>query len=793
MIKRLFLLTICLSIAIFTSAQDLKLPPILQGDVVLQQSAEAGLWGKAQPKQKVTVVTSWNKKEYVATSDAMGNWAVKVTTPQASFTEYTVTIKSKGETLTLPNVLIGDVWLCSGQSNMEMPMKGMYNCHVEGAPQDIALAGSHKGLRFITVARVTGKTEIQQEFTEGSWVKSTPATASDMSATAFYFGRMLSESLTIPIGILNCSYSGSWVEDWIPESVISQFKDDSGSRWKTQFYYGMMQPNNKYTFKGMIWYQGESNVGNTDYDYRLATAVDFWRNKVFDCGEFPFYMVEIAPYDYTANGRINKLAPGNAPFLREQQYKSTKIIPNSGIITTNDLVYPEEIRQIHPRQKEAVGERLAMLALSQTYGYGQLAKGPEYKAVRFDEGAGFVQFDNMANGIMNAGEIIGFEIAGEDRVFYPATATYSFGFGPRNGASRGPEMKVVSDKVSNPVAVRYCFQDFLVGNLKNVEGFAAYPFRTDNWPYVSMEEKEAKRQADRLAAWKRLRPTEDKWSNPTGQYAVVMEVDPTFPEHTIYRPADMSAFNGKNLLPVVLMQGPGCNVDGDSFRPFWTELASYGYIVMAPGEPLKEGEFGATFTTNTDDNLEALEWITKEAKRPDSKYFGRVDVNKVAVMGQSCGGIQALRMADMPCVKTIVFWNSASVLMGNIDAVSTNRILKEAPNDLMGNRDLKKLVMSLKIPIAYFVGDGAGEVPAASGDFQDITKAPVFYGQRVIPGDAHGGTFREKNGGAFGVVGVAWLEYVLKGNKEAKKMFVGKNATILSDPDWKEVKYKNLK
>ena len=287
-----------------------------------------------------------------------------------------------------------------------------------------------------------------------------------------------------------------------------------------------------------------------------------------------------------------------------------------------------------------------------------------------------------------------------------------------------------------------------------------------------------------------LRPTADKWAEPTGLHDVVMEVYADFPDYTIYRPADLSSFK-ENKLPVVIMMGPGCNQDGDSFRPFWTEVASHGYLVIAAGAPLPEGYMPPIFFLGTEDIKLAMDWISKQDKNEHSPFYKIADADRLSLWGQSCGGIQCLRQAADPRVSNLIFWNSGSVLMGNID--------RDAPHvfgegrDIYGTRDLKQLVLALDIPIAYFIGDTDMALRAAASDFDEITKAPVVYAVREIPGDSHAGTFREKNGGAFSEVAVAWLDWHLKGDKTAKSVFVGKKATLQSDPKWIDLKVKNVK
>lgn len=483
-IKVLFSMAVALVISSNLSAQNIILPDLLRVDIVLQQQTDARIWGKAKPGSAITVSTSWNGRKYKVTAPSDSLWSVKVATPQASYTQYEVVIASGKEKIVLDNVLIGDVWFCGGQSNMEMPLKGMFNCSVDNAAEEILHSAQNKGLRYVTIKKNQSLEPIPGYFTEGRWNKSGPASAADFSATGYFFGQALRQALDIPIGLISCNWSGSFVEDWMSKELIEKYPDQEVfgvdfSKAFTKMYYGMLEPASRYTIKGMIWYQGESNVGSPNYAERLAAAVELWKSK-FELERMPFYIVEIAPYNY------NKGYEMMSADLRGQQLKASRLIPDSGLVCTNDLVYDYEADQIHPAQKKAVGERLALLAISKTYGMGNPCEGPVFKEMTISGDAAYIQFDNAVNGFVNQGGLRGFEIAGEDHVFYPATAVV--GFAPRKpGVPRmmgmgGFAIKVTSDKVSAPVAVRYGYGPFVPGNLRNTEGLGAYPFRTDDWP-----------------------------------------------------------------------------------------------------------------------------------------------------------------------------------------------------------------------------------------------------------------------------------------------------------------------
>ena len=292
---------------------------------------------------------------------------------------------------------------------------------------------------------------------------------------------------------------------------------------------------------------------------------------------------------------------------------------------------------------------------------------------------------------------------------------------------------------------------------------------------------------EQLKAYFDLRPTPDKWVDPTGKYPVVMEVDPTLADHTIYHPVDLSAFPKKDRLPVVLMSGPGCDDDGDSFRPFWTEIASHGYLVIATDEPVPDGVRAAMGATTEEDMKAGIDWILAENQRPGSKYYQKVDTRHIALFGQSCGGVQALKLAGDPRVSLLGLWNSGlGAMADNADPTRSS---------LMGiTPAVKELLIHLTIPIAYFVGDTDAARPNAAMDYDRIqSPVPVVYAVREIPGDAHGGTFREKNGGSFGQAGVAWLDWQFKRSKKAAKIFKSTKSLLYTDKKWVEVKTKNLK
>lgn len=453
-------------------------PSSLIGDnMVLQQSTEVCLWGKAAPGANLKVTTSWSATPSTCKVGSDGKWKIMVETPQASFTPQTITLDD-GTPLTLSNVLIGEVWLASGQSNMEMPLKGFGGCNVEGGTDEIAASKQWADkVRFYNVPLTQSYEPL--DTVGGSWLIPSPATASDFSATAWYFATRLSEVLEIPVGIVSCAYGGARVESWLNREILEEYPDVSLDKKDIEamthyirpmmMYNAMFNPVKDYTVNGIIWYQGCSNVGeHKNYAPRLATMVEKWR-KELKRGDIPFYAIEIAPYDYDSPEQDNKAA-----YLREAQWKAIELIPNSGMISTNDLARPYERFNIHPGNKAAVGHRLASLALNKTYGKKQfLCNSPKYVKHNVKGNEVWVTIDAKDNGICRNYDIRGFEVAGKDKVFYPADKAWLHW--------QTNEIVVSSDKVAEPVAVRYCFKDFEPGTLYGGDWLPLIPFRSDDW------------------------------------------------------------------------------------------------------------------------------------------------------------------------------------------------------------------------------------------------------------------------------------------------------------------------
>lgn len=456
----------------------MKLASPVGDNMILQQQTDARLWGWAEPGATVQATPSWSGVPSAVKADKQGCWELTVKTPEAGYTPYEITITDGKAPVTLKNVLVGEVWFASGQSNMEMPLKGFGGCCVKEGIQEAIGAKDFPHVRMFTVPKK--QSYEPQQTCEGVWWLPTFDHAMEMSATAWFFAKNLSQVLDCPVGIVNCSYGGSTVESWLPKEILETYPDISVKpeeiekvlEWERQLlmYNAMYVPSHRYTVKGIIWYQGCSNVGRHEtYAERLATMVNHWREEM-EAPELPFYYVEIAPYDYDSPAQ-----DGKAAYLREAQFKAQALIPNSGMISTNDLVESYERFNIHPRRKAEVGWRLSYMALNKTYGMKHICcEGPTYNGDFSVQGnEAFVGFTNLQMGICRNYDLKGFEVAGEDRIFHPADSVWI--------RWQTNHAVVSSKKVKKPVAVRYGFGDFLPGTLIGGNELPAVPFRTDDF------------------------------------------------------------------------------------------------------------------------------------------------------------------------------------------------------------------------------------------------------------------------------------------------------------------------
>ena len=477
-------IVICLLAALMTLgvSAKIKLPALVDSNMVLQRNTEVKLWGEASPSKKVTVTTSWNNKTYYTTSDSEGKWSVMVETTDAGG-PYNISI-SDGEKVLLDNILLGEVWICLGQSNMEMPVGGFVYQPVEGSAQVVSEANLWPQIRMFTVPRAPSETPLFD--TKGVWKTSSPASVSEFSATGYFFGRMLNQVLNIPIGLITSNWGGSAIEAWMSEETVNSLQNinqevahqgKGNHNSVARLYNGMIVPLQDFTAKGFIWYQGCSNRHNW-YDYKeLQVAFVKMLREKWGNDKMPFYAVQLAPYKYEGDN-LRSL-----PLVIEAQYQAMAELPYTGIAATTDI---GNRLCIHPEFKKQVGDRLAWLALANDYAIkGVPASAPTYKSMERKENKLVLSFNHLSDGSANEPNSIrgyykdsyiqpkGFEIAGEDKVFRPAKA---------NVVWWKNQIEVWSDEVPNPVAVRYAFVNFPAdANIETTFNLPLVPFRTDNW------------------------------------------------------------------------------------------------------------------------------------------------------------------------------------------------------------------------------------------------------------------------------------------------------------------------
>ena len=549
----IFLLSV--SFGLTKMKADVRMPLIFGDHMVLQQDTKIAIFGWADAGETVEVVFAGQKVK--TTADTDGTWRVNLKPIKTKKEGQTLTIAGKNK-LVYSDVLVGDVWVASGQSNMEWGIK------VRKEYADDISASEDPLLRLFFVPKNTSLEPLTDiEVPQGTsnperaarWVLCTPEMLAKIngqgfSATAYYFARDMRAANGRPLGVIQSAWGGTRAEAWTSLSGLKQEpalahyvaayeknvkdnpeilatypqkqkefdeavrewdktvgkewnqaqkewaiavqaaqaagkpappkpqpsvprppnprKPNGGNNGPSNLFNAMISPLIPLSIKGVIWYQGESNVGRHEtYAERLADMVQLWR-KEWGLGELPFYFAEIAPYAYGGTQQEK------AAYLREAQFRAQSLIPNSAMISTNDLVEPYEIYNIHPRNKTKVGQRLSYLALNLTYGLKQIhCFGPQYKSWTAKGSEAWVSFDHLEMGICRNYDLRGFEVAGEDRVFHPADKVWLHW--------QTNEVVISSEKVSRPVAVRYCFRDFQVGTMIGGNELPTIPFRTDNW------------------------------------------------------------------------------------------------------------------------------------------------------------------------------------------------------------------------------------------------------------------------------------------------------------------------
>ena len=490
-----------------------ELPSIFGSNMVLQRDQANKVWGWAHEGERIAVSIAGQTHRTKADDD--GNWSVMLDAMPVGG-PHRMVIQGEDE-IVFDNIMIGEVWICSGQSNMAWAVQQANDPDLE------RLTANYPNIRLISVPQV-GTQEAQKDF-NGRWSICTPETVGDFSAVGYFFGRRLHQTLDVPIGLIDNAWGGSACEAWINRKILEQderfaalmekwqsteaaFDFDAAksryaeqvARWEdraaaakeagkpiprkprlnnpmagnqrpSNIYNGVLKPTIGYGIRGAIWYQGESNASRA-YQYRdlFPLMIQTWREE-WGQGDFPFYWVQLADFKPEA------AKPGDSEWaeLREAQTMTMSKLPNTGEAVILNL---GEASDIHPKNKQDVAKRLARLALANDYGYKSLVhRSPVYESMKKEDGHIVVSFNHVGGGLdtFDVREPIGFTIAGADKVFHPATAEFA-----RKGAGV-KSVQVWSDAVSDPVAVRYAWADNPVCNVQNVEGLPLTPFRTDDW------------------------------------------------------------------------------------------------------------------------------------------------------------------------------------------------------------------------------------------------------------------------------------------------------------------------
>ena len=458
-----------------------KLPALVSSNMVLQRNTTVVLWGWADAKEKITIETSWLNEILKVEADLEGNWRIEVKTNNSKAPQ-TIKIKTKTSDITLNNVLFGEVWLCSGQSNMQQPVSGYYGQPTFGSLSAI-VKSDNPNLRLFTVANVGSRTPLKDLQKYTAWQQATYENVPYFSAVAYFFGQQLQEILDVPVGMIHSSWGGSFVEAWMSKEVLGKYQKidigeanlEKSNSVQTALFNAMINPLIPYTIKGALWYQGESNrMAPAEYKQLFPAMVEDWRTR-WGIGDFPFYYVQIAPFFYwndsTAFSQVE-----NSAFFREAQVECLDLIPNSGMAVTTDI---GSKYCIHPPRKKEVADRLLFNALNQSYGYHSVdCNGPMYESMKVKEGGIILNFKNAEMGLYSLTDLDGFEIAGSDKVFYPAKAAI---VDTTIAIAKSNRVFVKSDQVPDPVAVRYAWHNWVDGKLYDNSFLPASSFRTDNW------------------------------------------------------------------------------------------------------------------------------------------------------------------------------------------------------------------------------------------------------------------------------------------------------------------------
>ena len=495
-----WILAALLALAPAATQANVRLPALFTDNMVLQRDIAAPIWGWADDGEQITIEINGKKVTTVAKD---GKFKTKLPKLKASAMPTTLKVSGKND-ITINNVLVGEVWIASGQSNMEFPLKASYQSEAD------VKAAANPNIRLFTAPK--NKQLQPVDDVKSSWQECNPDTVPNFSAVAYYFGRDLQKALNVPVGLIHTSWGGSPAEVWMSEEVLhrnpeykrdvlDKFETDQANYktalaafekekaaaakenkefkkaapgapfWRpTELYNGMVAPLIPYAIKGAIWYQGESNAGrHKQYRTLFPDMIKNWR-KDWGEGDFTFLAVQLAPWDKSKRRSLEEITKepvdSDWPALREAQVYTGKVVPKYGLAVITDVGDKDDI---HPTKKQPVGARLALLAEKIAYGKKVVANGPTFKSMHVKGNEAILSFDDVDGGLEPAnGELTGFAIAGEDNKFVWAKARIE-----------GNKVVVSSPSVTKPTTVRYGWADFPVVNLSNKAGLPASPFRTD--------------------------------------------------------------------------------------------------------------------------------------------------------------------------------------------------------------------------------------------------------------------------------------------------------------------------
>jgi len=460
-------ITTLLSLFSFSANAKILLPQILSSNMVLQREKPINIWGYASPGEKVEVTFAGQKKEALA--DKNGNWRVVLAQLKTATKPQTMTISGSNK-IELTNILVGEVWVCSGQSNMEYAMRKLAKIPKPkneklGFPSDEVAKAKNNQIRIFLVNR---KTLIKPDSVHKSWSVAQDSALRAFSAVGYFYAKEVQGKLGIPVGMISSAIPGSAIEPWISENAFEQedyFRNQKVGNDPGKFYSTMIEPLTQFKIRGFLWYQGETNCflnEKISYAYKMKVLINSWR-KAWKENDLPFYYVQIAPFNYSKTKGKVFVDENTEPEFWEAQAQLLRL-SNTGMISTNDLTDSNE--DLHPTYKWEVGRRLALWALAKTYYQKNDFSGPIYKSISFKNGKAVLDFDYLK--ATSPSPITGFTVAGNDGKFVNADAIVKDG-----------KLIVSSKEIERPMAVRYNWTQNPSGNFYS-NGLPALPFRTDN-------------------------------------------------------------------------------------------------------------------------------------------------------------------------------------------------------------------------------------------------------------------------------------------------------------------------